>query len=113
MSGGEVSRPRKKSEYRIVFAERSTEKGWRDLVATTRNATVDAWDFLTRTPTQQSVACHPLRGDLAVVRRNGIDHEQWQYELPGGARIRYYVTLSGAATVHLVRLATAHPNETK
>ncbi len=66
MKGGEVARPRKKSEYRIVFAERSAEKGWRDLVATTRNAVTDAWDFLTKTP-----------------------------------------------TVHLVRVATAHPNETK
>ncbi len=113
MSGGEVARPRKKSEYRIVFAERSAEKGWRDLVAPTRSAVADAWDFLTKTPTAQSVTCHPLRGDLAVIRRDGVEHVQWQYELPGGARIWYYVTTSGTPTVYLVRVATAHPNQTK
>ncbi len=35
----------------------------------------------------QSVTCHPLRGDLAVIHCDVVEHVQWQYELPGGARV--------------------------
>ena len=100
----------------IVFGGRDTIKGWDDLKATKLNALVDAWDFLTRSPTEVSGACHQLRGDLATVSRAGVTHDQWQLELPGGARIWFYVTArTGKAngTVVLVRVATAHPNETK
>ena len=38
----------------MVFASQSAEKGWMDLTATQRNAAVDVWDFLTRTPTEQN-----------------------------------------------------------
>lgn len=113
--GDAVERPIKKSEYRIVFGTRSARDGWRDLSATARNAMVDAWDFLTRTPQGHSFTCHPLKGALATVNREGATHEQWQYELPGGARIWFYVTADdkSAGQVVLVRVFTAHPNETK
>lgn len=43
-----VPRPLKRAEYPIEFAGRQAEKGWQDLLATTRSAVVNAWDFLTR-----------------------------------------------------------------
>lgn len=82
-----VPRPLKRAEYEIRFATREAQKGWDDLVATTRNAIVDAWDFLTRTPLKRSETVHQLRSDLGYVRVEQIELEQWQYELPGGARI--------------------------
>lgn len=78
--------------------------------ATTRNALADAWDFLTRTPMASSPTCHQLKGSLAAVAHAGRIHERWQYELPGGARIWFYVE---DATVHLIDVHTHHPNETK
>ncbi|RJQ85776.1 hypothetical protein D5S19_12720 [Amycolatopsis panacis] len=42
-----VPRPLKKIEYEIRFATADARKGWRDLVATIRNAMTETWDFLT------------------------------------------------------------------
>lgn len=39
-----VARPLKKAEYVTVFATRQAQDGWRNCLATARNATVDAWD---------------------------------------------------------------------
>lgn len=105
-----VNRPLKKGEHSIVFATRNAEKAWTDLLATTRNGLVDAWDYLTRTPLQQSESHHPLRGDLAFIHNQAGRHQRWQHELPGGARIWFYVDSS---TVYLVEVHTHHPNKTK
>ncbi|WP_217697458.1 hypothetical protein [Nocardia donostiensis] len=40
-----VPRPLKRSEYVIAFISRDAMKGWPDLLAVARNATVDAWAF--------------------------------------------------------------------
>lgn len=105
-----VSRPRKRAEYEIRFATRQAEKGWHDLLATTRNAVVDAWDFLTRTPDDVSGKNHPLKGELATVSREGNPFDRWQHELPGGAKIWFYID---GQVVHLVEVHTRHPNQTK
>lgn len=111
--GQEVPRPRRRREYVIVFGAKEAQEGWQDLLATTRNAVAQAWENLTATPTDQWVTCHPLKGDLAWVTRDGLTHEQWQLELPGGARVWYYVTPSkdarSAGAVVLVRVSTHHP----
>ena len=110
-----VPRPVKKNEYTIVFASKQAQKGWSDVAATKRNALTDAWDFLTQTPQAVSQTCHRLKFDLATVERAGQTHERWQYELPGGARIWFYVTVGERASgvVHILDVHTHHPNETK
>lgn len=105
-----VPRPRRSTEYSLIFGTRQAERGWRDLLATQRNAVVDAWDFLARTPTQRLPTNHQLRGRLSTVSRDGHEHEQWQHELSNGARIWFYVL---EMTVVLVEVHTHHPNETK
>jgi hypothetical protein len=105
-----VSRPRKRAEYEIRYATRQAEKGWLDLLATTRNAVVDAWDFLTRTPDQESVTNHRLKGELATMNRAGQVFDRWQHELPGGARIWFYI---GDQVVYLTDVHAHHPNQTK
>lgn len=106
----QVHRPLKKSEHEIRFATNEADKRWRDLVATQRNAAVEAWEFLTATPTQESPRSYPLRGDLATVTRAGEVHIRWQYKLTGGARIWYSVHTE---IVYLVDVHTHHPNQTK
>ncbi|GAB0022083.1 hypothetical protein VN1338_10700 [Helicobacter pylori] len=105
-----VQRPTKSAEYTLTFGTRQAERGWRDLLATQRNAVVDAWDFLTRTPTQRLPDNHPLKGSLSGVSHEGLVHEQWQHELTGGARIWFYVL---DAQVVIVEVHTRHPNQTK
>lgn len=105
-----VPRPLKKGEYRIVFGTGTAEKSWRDLLAVQRSAVVDAWDFLTRTPTDVLPKNHPLKGDLGTVTREGVSHTQWQHELSGGARLWFFVA---GQEVVLVQVHTRHPNQTK
>ena len=82
-----VERPRKKSEFEIVFATREAEKGWRDLCAT-------------------------IRGTLGVVTREGATYDRWQHKPTSGgdARIWFYVD---DGVVHLEKVHTHHPNATK
>ena len=49
-----MNHPLKRAEVEIRFATREAEKGWTDLLATTRSAVVDAWDYLTATPLLQT-----------------------------------------------------------
>lgn len=74
-----VVRPTKGSEYRIEFAGVSAQRGWTDLCATTRNALVDSWDFLTRTPLVVTPTNYPLRGQLGKIIRDGKEHDRWQH----------------------------------
>lgn len=103
-------RPQKKAEFEIRFATSHARGGWRDLCATQRNAMADAWDFLTQHPLQHLPKNHPLRGELGTVSRQGATLEQWQHELSTGVRIWFYVDRQ---VVHLVKVHTAHRNETK
>jgi hypothetical protein len=89
--GQPLARPLKRAEYQIRCATREAEKGWQDLTATARNAAVEAWDFLTKTPRGRSERCHPLRGKLGSVQIKGVPLDQWQYEVTGGGRIWYAV----------------------
>ena len=107
-----VHRPTKKYEYEIIFGSTSAAKGWSDLVAVRKNDLVDAWDFLTKSPTQESPLNTKLRGDLGTVNVNGEFHELWQHKLSAtfGARIWFYV-VGAFVVIHTVH--TKHPNETK
>lgn len=99
-----------RSECTIRFATRNAEKGWTDLLATTRNAVVDVWDFLTRTPLQQSERNDPMRDELEHVARGGRQFQRWQHEMPGGPRI-WFIVDDGA--VWLIDVHTHHPHQTK
>ena len=112
-----VERPLKRSEHRLRFATREAERGWQDLLATARNATVDAWDFLTRTPTLEGGRCYRLQGNLGTVVIDGDTHERWQYKPTQGGRIWYAVVTTDKADkvagyVMLERVEPGHPNET-
>ncbi|MBN9747214.1 hypothetical protein DMP23_40020 [Amycolatopsis sp. A1MSW2902] len=107
-----VPRPPKKIEYEIRFATTDALKGWRDLVATIRNAMADTWDFLTRTPEATTPANYRLKGELGTVQRGGKSYERWQHKptVGGSARIWFYIS---EHTVYLEQVHTHHPNETK
>lgn len=107
-----VDRPTKKSEYLLRFASTQARKGWHDLVATIRGPLADSWDFLTKTPLEQTPTNYPLQASLATVTRNGRTYQRWQHKptRKGGARIWFYVD---DQVVYLEQVHTTHPNETK
>ncbi|MHA7299013.1 hypothetical protein [Pseudarthrobacter sp. MDT3-1] len=77
-----VPRPLKKAEFEIQFGASQAEKAWKDLLATTRNSVVDAWDFLTKTPLEESAKNHQLKGELSTLTHKGGTFGRWQHELP-------------------------------
>ena len=105
-----VPRPLRKSEFTIVFATNQATKGWTDLLATQRNAVVNAWEYLTSHPDEETTRNHKLKGELARVTHKGATYDRWQHELNNGARIWFYID---GRTVHLVDVHTNHPNQTK
>ena len=70
---------------------------------------------MTHAPHDSSQTAHQLKGSLSTVTHGGQARERWQYELPGGARIWYFVTEGDKAsgTVHVFEVHTHHPNATK
>jgi hypothetical protein len=109
---GRVERPIKKSEYTIKFASSQARKGWLDLVATKRNAMVDTWNYLTEHPELVSPRNYRLKGELAMVTRDGAVHHRWQHKptVQGTARVWFYIEKD---VVYLEDVHTAHPNKTK
>lgn len=107
-----VPRPVRTTEYTIVFLTRTAELGWRDLVATQRNAVMTAWDRLSTDPLTEDLACHALRGELGRVAHSGREWTRQQIELKRGARIWFTVDET-ERTVHLLEVHTHHPNATK
>lgn len=107
-----VERPLKKSEYEIRFATLQAQKGWTDLCATSRNAAAEAWDFLTRTPTETTPSNYRLRGELGTLTKGADVHERWQHKptRQGDARLWFFVV---GRTVFLEQVHTRHPNATK
>ena len=69
--GGSVPRPIKRAEWQLVFVTRDAEKGWTDLLATARNATVDAWDTLTREPAVETPRLYQPKVTMPTARTSG------------------------------------------
>jgi len=107
----QVNRPIKKSEYTIVAATAAAQKGWRDLVATHRNLMVEAWEFLTTDPLRQTPTNYPLRAELSVITRNGVEHQRWQYKPSQGTSARIWFFVEGQK-VYLEQVHTSHPKAT-
>lgn len=95
-----------------MFLTRAAELGWRDLVATQRNAVADAWDRLTSDPLTDDLACHALRGELRTVVHSGRAWTRRQIELKRGARIWFTVD-EAERMVGVIAVHTHHPNATK
>lgn len=68
-----VARPVKRTEFTICLPARQAQDGWRDVLATQRNAVVDAWDFLTRHPLEATASNYPLKGGTGI-RQVGRPH---------------------------------------
>lgn len=107
-----VIRPLRKSDFVLRFESPKAARAWTDLLAVRRNAVVDAWEKLTSSPMTSTELCYRMTNELAVLVRNGRNHQRWQLKLNerDGARIWYFVI---DQTVIIEKVHTSHPNESK
>ena len=96
------------------FATNPAAKGWENLCRTAPSNTWDAWVALTERPTsppENTSRQHRLKGDLARLNVDGVEHDQWQYEVTAGGRIWYFVA-EERKTVWVTWAGTGHPKLT-
>ncbi len=112
-----VTRPPRTQRVRDRVHHAPSPAGWTDCLAAARNATVDAWDRLTTTPTVEDGRLYRLRADLATGTYDGRTFDRYQYKITNGGRIWYFVDLTPAAKVAgrvlLERCEPGHPKETE
>ena len=118
-----VPRPLKRAEYKISHVSQQAARGWQDVTATYRNAVVDAWTYLSTRPTDEDGQnVYRLKSGLGTGTHEGQTFDRYQYKLPNGARIWYFVDTYSAKDAKTHKVAgrvlieivhTAHPNETK
>jgi hypothetical protein len=102
----------------VCHGNSKARKGWEALLATSKNATTDAWDYLTRTPHERlNGRVQPLKGKLSTAYHDGAEYPRWQYEVTSGGRIWYIVcndrTGKHAGLVVLLLAEPGHPKATE
>lgn len=116
--GDAVPRPLRKTEYTLVFITSEASKGWTDCLATARNAAVDAWECLTKTPDHESERLYVLQADYATGVYCGVTYARYQYKLTNGARIWFFIERArkddkkSAGRVLIERVTMSHPKQT-
>jgi hypothetical protein len=112
-----LQRPLRKAEFQILLTNNAAEKGWQDLLATARNAAVDAWEQLTTTPEVRSNRQYPLKANLATGVYGGKTYVRWQYEPTDGGRILYFVDTAAtgkyAGRVLIHEVSPGHPKKSE
>ena len=87
-----VAPPPSKDGWDFRFATNDAVKGWEQICsAAAANARV-AWERITAEPRRVDSRQHRLRGSLGNRAVNGVEMEQWQYEVT--ARVVAHATLT-------------------
>ena len=106
-----VAPPPASEGWDFRFGTTDAAKGWEKVCAAApANARV-AWEKITADPRERTQRQHPLKGSLASRTVNGVDMEQWQYEVTGGGRLWYCID-DQRRTVWLTNAAPGHPKAT-
>jgi hypothetical protein len=87
-------------------------KGWEQICsAAAANARV-AWERITAEPRRVDTRQHRLRGSLGDRSVNGVEMEQWQYEVTAGGRIWYCID-DDRRMVWMTDASVGHPKATE
>ena len=108
--GDEVRRP---TGWIVRVANRRVAEGWSALIAQAPENLDRAWVAITTDPRCRDDLGrhHRLRLDLAMVKVDGVELEQWQYEVTGGGRIWFAID-DERRTLWITKAGTGHPRET-
>ena len=107
-----VAPPPRPGGWDIRFADNASAKGWEQICRESPSSARTAWEALTAEPRRHSRRQHPLRGSRRLYRVNGVEMEQWQYEVTGSGRIWYCID-DERMTVWLTWVGPGHPKATE
>lgn len=94
------------------YANNDAVSGWEQISATAASNARTAWERITTDPRQRDSRQHPLKGSLGRRSVNGVDMEQWQYEVTAGGRLWYCID-DKAKTIWLTDAHVGHPKATE
>ena len=96
----------------LRYANSDAVKGWEQIGAVAASNARTAWERITADPRRRDGRQHPLKGSLGRRCVNGVDMEQWQYEVTAGGRLWYCID-DKAKTVWLTDAHVGHPKATE
>ena len=91
--------------------DNASAKGWEHLCRDSPSSARMAWEAITAEPRRRGGRQHPLRGRRRLHPVDGVEKEQWQYEVTGSGRIWYCID-DRKKTVWLTRVSPGHPKAT-
>ena len=94
------------------FATNEAVTGWDQVCSAAAANARTAWERITADPRQRDSRQHPLKGSLGSRTVNGVDIEQWQYEVTAGGRIWYCID-DDRRTVWMTNASVGHPKATE
>jgi len=107
-----VAPPPRPSGWDIRFEDNASAKGWEHLSRDSPSRARAAWEALTAEPRRRSSRQQRLKGRRRVYPVNGVEMEQWQYEVTGSGRIWYCID-DEKKTVWLTKVSVGHPRATE
>jgi hypothetical protein len=107
-----VAPPPKAGGWDFRFATSDAVKGWEQVCSAAPANARTAWDRITSDPRRRDARQHPLKGSLGTRLVNGVELEQWQYEVTAGGRIWYCVD-DEESTVWMTDASIGHPKGTE
>ena len=96
----------------LRYANSDAVKGWEQIGTVAASSARTAWERITADPRRRDGRQHPLKGSLGRRCVNGVDMEQWQYEVTAGGRLWYCID-DKAKTVWLTDAHVGHPKATE
>lgn len=94
------------------YATNDAARGWEQVCSAAASNARTAWERITDDPRRRDSRQHPLKGSLGARPVNGIELEQWQYEVTGGGRLWYCID-DDSRTVWLTAASVGHPKATE
>lgn len=107
-----VAPPPRATGWVFRYANNDAAKGRGQICAVAAANARTAWERITTDPRQRDSRQHPLKGALGQRIVNGVEMEQWQYEVTAGGRLWYCVD-DKAKTVWLTDAHVGHPKGTE
>ena len=107
-----VAPPPAPGAWEFRFATNDAVKGWDQVCAAGATNARRAWDRITADPRERDDRQHPLKGSLGTRSVDGVDLEQWQFEVTSAGRIWYCID-DARQTVWMTDCSIGHPKATE
>jgi hypothetical protein len=109
--GDRVTVPPPDGTWDVRFGTGDAATGWEELCRHALANTRQCLELL-RTDPRRGAGQDRLRGDLGTHRHNGLDLEQWEYEVTSGGRVRYVID-DRRRIVWIIYASPRHPKDTE